>query len=409
MAKEVILTLDKLVYGGAALGRLPDGRAAFVPLALPGETVRARIVKEARGHVQARLIEVLTPAPQRISPRCPHFGLCGGCHYQHLSYADQLQAKEEILRDQLQRLGKIKEPPVQPIVPAPKPWHYRNHVQFHLDSAGRLGFIRQDNEGVLPIETCFLPEQPIADFWPQLQLDADTSLERISLRTDSYGDLMLTLYAASPDLPEIISEAGVSIAHVVADDTLLVGGDDHLTFEILGKSFRVSPAAFFQVNTLMAEKMVQHLLDNLHLPVRTVLDVYCGGGLFSAFLAPHCETLIGVETSPAACEDFSINLDACDHVALYEAPAEVVLPSLDVRADLIVVDPPREGLHPRALDAIVRAAAREIAYISCDPATLARDAARLQKQGYRLRQVTPFDLFPQTYHIESISFFDRAA
>ncbi len=389
------------------MGRLPDGRAVFVPFALPGETVRVRLTKESRGHAQAVLLDVLDSAPRRIAPRCPHFGICGGCHYQHLSYADQLSAKEAILRDQFRRLAKLETPPLRPIVPAPQSWHYRNHVQFHPAGSGRLGFVRQDHQGVLPIERCDLPEEPLRQFLPQLHLEAADGLEKISLRADSFGDIMLTLYAKNASLPEIISEAGISIAHVVDGDVLIVGGEDHLVFEIAGRAFRVSPDAFFQVNTAMAEKMVTHLLESLALPAKTILDVYCGGGLFSAFLAPHCETLIGIETSPAACQDFAFNLDEFDHVSLYEAPAEAVLPTLDVSADIVIVDPPREGLHPAALDAIVRAAPRELAYISCDPATLARDTARLLKQGYQLQHVTPFDLFPQTYHIESISLFTR--
>ncbi len=407
MKQEFIVTLDKLVYGGKALGRLPDGRAVFVPYALPGETVRLRLTKEAKRHAEAELLQVLAPAPRRSAPRCPHFGACGGCHYQHLPYEDQLQAKEAIVRDQLQRIGKLTAPPVQPIVPAPEPWGYRNHIQFHQAKDGRLGFVRAEGQGVLPIETCLLPEAPLADFWPLLDLEPLPGLERLSLRVDSRGALMLTFHAPPQALPEVVSEAGVSIAHVSQGEALILAGDDHLVFEVLGRPFRVSPGAFFQVNTAMAAKLVEHLLDLVTLPVDTIFDVYSGGGLFSAFLAPHCRQLIAVETSPAACEDFAVNLDEFDHVSLYEAPAEMVLPALDLRPDLVVVDPPREGLHPAALDAIVRAAPREIAYVSCDPATLARDAARLGRQGYRLQQVTPFDLFPQTFHIETVSLFRK--
>jgi 23S rRNA (uracil1939-C5)-methyltransferase len=158
----------------------------------------------------------------------------------------------------------------------------------------------------------------------------------------------------------------------------------------------------------MAGKMVSHLLERLHLsPQTTLIDVYCGGGLFSAFLAPRVGRLIGIESSPSACKDFAVNLDEFDHVELYEAPAEDVLPHLDAKPDAILVDPPRAGLERRALDGIATLNPQTIAYVSCDPATLARDIARLIANGYRLVEVTPFDLFPQTYHIESISILQK--
>jgi 23S rRNA (uracil1939-C5)-methyltransferase len=172
--------------------------------------------------------------------------------------------------------------------------------------------------------------------------------------------------------------------------------------------FHVSAASFFQVNTGMAEKMVTHLQAKLPAtPATTLLDVYCGVGLFSAFFAPRVGRLIGVESSPSACADFEINLDEFDNVELYEAPAEDVLPALDVKPDIVILDPPRAGLERRTLVALLVLDPQRIAYVSCDPSTLARDAARLYIGGFQLVQVTPFDLFPQTYHIESISIFEK--
>jgi 23S rRNA (uracil1939-C5)-methyltransferase len=182
--------------------------------------------------------------------------------------------------------------------------------------------------------------------------------------------------------------------------------------DILGRAFRVSAPSFFQVNTLMAEAMVNHVLAHLARlhplgPDSTVLDVYCGVGLFSAFLAQKAGRLIGVESSTSAVEDFINNLDEFENVEIYEDAAEAVLPQLTLQPDLILVDPPRSGLDRRALDGILALAPETLVYISCDPATLSRDARRLTTGGYQLRQVTPFDLFPQTYHIESISFWQR--
>jgi len=398
--------LEKLTYGGDALGRLEDGRAVFVPFALPGETVRTRVVEEKRGHVRAELVEVLEAAPQRIAPKCSHFGECGGCHYQNLSYEDQLKAKAEILRDQLMRIGRIENPPVMPIVPSPRAWNYRNHVQFHATHDGKLGYIGANNHSVIPVSECHLPGDALNDLWPTLQFEPGLGLERVSLRLGMDGETLLVL--ESPEPPELEIEADISVVHLLEGETVVMAGDDHLLVEVKGRPFKVSAASFFQVNIAMAEKMVDHLLENL--PVSRsglLMDVYCGAGLFSAFFAPRVGRLVGIEVSPSACEDFAANLDEFDNVELYEAPAENVLPALDLHPEAVIVDPPRAGLEKRALDAIQALGPRRIAYVSCDPSTLGRDASRLLTGGYRLIQVTPFDLFPQTYHIESISLFER--
>ena len=406
--------LEKLTYGGDALGRIPDspagtaGRAVFVPFGLPGETVRLRIIEQKRGHIRAELVEVLDPSPQRITPKCLHFGVCGGCAYQHLSYPAQLQVKTDILRDQLIRIGKIQDPPVQPIVASPQEWNYRNNIQFHLSRAGELGFIQSNGRDMFPISECHLPEAALNSVWPGLEFDPGLGLERISLRLGMEDEIMLVLESGNPEPPELELEAALSVVHLAGEDALVMAGEDAITIPVMGRPFHVSAASFFQVNTGMAGQMVQHLIDHLPVTPRTVLlDVYCGVGLFSAFFAGRVRRLIGIEASPSACADFAANLDEFDNVELYEAPAEHVLPGLDVRPDVVIVDPPRAGLDKGALDALVALQPARLAYVSCDPSTLGRDAARLISAGYRLVQVTPFDLFPQTYSIESISIFEK--
>ncbi len=402
------IILEKLVYGGDALGRLSDGRAVFIPFALPGETVRTRIVEEKRGLVRAELVEVLEPSPERIAPRCRHFGVCGGCHYQHLAYPAQLSAKAAILRDQLVRIGRIDEPPLQPIVPSPEAWNYRNHVQFHLSNAGKLGYIDAGGREVLAVSECHLPLGPLNELWPILEFDPGLGLERVSLRLGSGGEALLTLESNQADIPALELEADISVVHLSAGDAVVLAGEEALTIRVKERPFRVSAGSFFQVNTPMAEKMVEHLLACLPVSDETVLlDIYCGVGLFSAFFAPQVGRLIGIESSGAACEDFAANLDEFSNVELYEAPAEEALPALELAPEVVIVDPPRAGMEKRALEALLVLQPARIAYVSCDPSTLARDAARLLTGGYRLASVTPFDLFPQTYHIESISIFEK--
>jgi 23S rRNA (uracil1939-C5)-methyltransferase len=411
VVEPILVTLDKLTYGGDAMGRLPDARAVFVPFALPGEQVRIHLVEEKRGYARAELLEIIQPAPERIAARCPHFGICGGCHYQHLSYASQLEIKTGILRDQLTRIGQIANPPIQPIQPCPNPWNYRNHVQFHVHPDGRLGFQAPNSNRIIPIRECHLPEDPLNELWPKLEFETDTGIERLSLRLGVDEDIMLLLESRQPEIPGLDVQAGISVVHQYDGESLLLVGDDHIRMEIQSsqanqnRSFHVSAGSFFQVNTRMASAMVDHLLSNLPDNLDTLLDVYCGVGLFSAFLAPRVRHLIGIEASPAACEDFSLNLDEFDNVELYEATAEQALPALQVKPDLVLVDPPRAGLERSALEAILAMQPKTLAYISCDPATLARDARRLVDGGYQLQHITPFDLFPHTFHIESISFF----
>jgi len=408
-SNELDVTLTTLVYGGDALGRLGDGRAVFVPFCLPGERVRIELVEDKQHFARGRIVQVLEAAPERVAPRCKHYGKCGGCHYQHLSYAGQLRAKAEIVRDQLARIGHIQNPPVAEAIGAASPWNYRNHVQFHLDPDGQLGFVRSESRpatnAILPIQECHLPDETINGLWPQLAFDGKSGVSRAVIRTGSDDGVMLVLESDVPFVPELEIEAAISIAHVFGGDVLVQAGEDHIQFRVMGRDFRVSPTSFFQVNQIMAEKMIRHVLACMPASSSTLLDAYCGAGLFSAFLAPRCGRLIGIEASSAACADFAANLDEFDNVELYEDAAERVLPALDIKPDAVLVDPPRAGLERPALDALVRLAPGTIVYVSCDPATLARDAARLVAAGYLLESVTPFDMFPQTYHIESISVF----
>ena len=393
------------------MGRLADGRAVFVPFGLPGERVRITLTEEKRNFARGAIVEVLDASPLRIAPRCIHFGVCGGCHYQHLPYGEQLKAKREILRDQLTRIGKIENPPVQEMVPSPSPWNYRNHVQWHLTEVGKLGYMMAQTPRVFAIQECHLPEGSINAMWPRLEFEPEMDIERVSLRSGVDEELMLVLESDSPESPELEIEAGISVAHVFEENAVVIAGNDHLTIRVLDRDFRVSAASFFQVNTAMAGKMVEHLRANLPAdPSATLLDIYCGAGLFSAFFASTYERVIGIESSSSACEDFAFNLDEFENVELYEGLTEEILPNLirhvtDVT--YVILDPPRAGLDKAVVDEIIKLSPKVLAYVSCDPSTLARDAARLIHGGYKLKQVTPFDLFPQTFHIESISFFER--
>jgi 23S rRNA (uracil1939-C5)-methyltransferase len=409
MEKTYEIALTSFAYGGESIGRLPDGRAVFVPFALLGEKVRLELVEEKRGFARARLLEVLEPSAQRITPRCTHFGLCGGCHYQHLPYPAQLVAKTGILRDQLERLGGLQAPLVKPAVPSPQDYQYRNHVQFHLTREGKLGYHKPRSEQVFAIQECHLPEPALNELWPQLDFEAQSEIERIALRLGAQDDIQIILESRDPQPPAlVVEELPVSVVHLSPAGAQVLAGSPDISINVLGRDFRVSAGSFFQTNTAIAQALVEHVLASLELDQTTVaMDVYCGVGLFSAFLAPRVGRLVGVEASPSAADDFSANLDEFDNVELYEAPAEAVLPGLELKPDLVVVDPPREGIERSALDGLLRLAAPRLVYVSCDPATLGRDARRLAAGGYALEQATLFDQFPQTFHIESISLWAK--
>jgi 23S rRNA (uracil1939-C5)-methyltransferase len=407
--EELVVTLEKFTYGGECMGRLPDGRTVFVPFTLPGEQARIRLVEEKKSFARAKPLEIVSPSAERITPRCPHFGECGGCHYQHIQYAAQLEAKTAILRDQLHRLGGLDNPQVEQMVASPKEWYYRNYLQFHLSPEGKLGFQAERSRRVVTIRECHLPQEELNELWPKLELEPVPGLERVGLRLGENEEAMLILENSIPDTPELtIEELPVSAVHLSPAGSLVLAGSGFLSLEVMGRPFVVSAESFFQVNTLQAENMVRYLLEELPLrPETTLLEVYSGAGLFSAFLAPKVARLVAVEASPSACQDFETNLDEFDNVELYEATAEETLPALNLHPDVVLVDPPRAGLGQRAVQAILDLDAPTLGYVSCDPSTLARDAKALIMGGYLPVKITPFDMFPQTYHIESISVWKR--
>ncbi len=412
VVENQIVTLEKQAYGGECIAHLADGRAAFVPLGLPGEQVEIEITENKERYVRGRIVRTLTASPDRVVAPCAHFGVCGGCHYQHITYAQQLEVKSEVALDQFRRIGKLCNIPFSGITPSPKPFHYRNQVQFHPNESGKLCYQSLDGTGLLPIETCLLPNEAIADLWPQLVLEPDSGLKRVSFREDAYQNPMLVFEGEDEVAPEMDFELPVSATYLNPDgEAFTLAGEDFLVYEVLGKTLKVSPESFFQVNLPVATAMVSHVLS--HLPkdrFQHILELYSGVGLFSTFLADRAELLTAIESSPSSNYDFVDNLDAFDHVSLYEGSVESILPGLLTElkgVDLVVLDPPRAGLHPRALDALVTLLPQYICYVSCDPATLARDLQRLTKSGYTLKDLHLFDMFPQTYHVETMTVLRR--
>jgi len=406
------ITITKCVYGGDGMGRLADGRAVFVPFTLPGEEVLVEIVEDTRNFARGRVLQLLTPSSRRVPAPCPHFGECGGCHYQHASYPTQLALKLEILVDQLARLGGFSSPPISGITPSPKIWNYRNHVQFHLNALGQPGYMDISGTQVVPISQCWLPLPELELLRTQLDLSPDANLTRVSLRQDSLEEQFILLEGMEEIAPEMSLDLPASVSYQSPDGrAITLAGQDQLVYEVLGKQLIISPESFFQVNLSVAEKMLEYVLSLV--PEQKglrILELYSGAGFFSAFLAEKCQELTAVESSPSACYDFAANLDAYDHVSLYEGAVEAVLPALAEELqtpDLVLLDPPRAGLLPAARKALQTLNSARIIYVSCDPSTLARDLKHLCEAGYALQSVRAFDMFPQTYHIEAVAALTR--
>jgi len=376
------LRLEAMTYGGDALGRM-DGKVIFVRGGIAGEVVRAEIVEE-RGHfARAQVVEVVEPSPDRIQPRCSYFGFaanaCGGCHWQHIDYSAQLRFKAEIVREQLQRIGRMESGSVRETISSPDVWAYRNHAQFSVTPEGRLGFQAARSNRVVPISECHIVQPEIAEWLRGRQVGSVD--KRIEVRADSYGGV------------------GVWGANFQPPTS---------TFHILHSTFRVSHDSFFQVNTSLIETLVELALRGLSLQGgETVLDAYCGVGLFTRFIAPGAQRVIGIESSPSAVADARINLAEFAHIELHEGLVEKVLPKIEGAIDAAIVDPPRAGCGPQVIEALIDKRVKRLVYVSCDPATLARDARQLLGSGYSLIEVQPVDIFPHTYHIESVSLFNR--
>ena len=415
---QLTLELTTMSNGPDAIGRDPEtGRAVFVPFAIPGETVRAEIVEEKSTFARARLLDVITRSPDRVAPACKHFGPdgCGGCHYQHMSYAAQLKWKRQIVIDQLIRIGGIADPLVLNTIPSPDPLHCRNHVQFSQTPDGKLGFVSNSREAsVLPITECHIARPEIMELFGQIEIEK-LDVERIGVRVGSDGETMIVFESESGEPPDVEIELPISVATVNRDgEAFTMIASDHIVHEINGRPFRVSPGSFFQVNTAQAEALVRMVLDALSLKGgETVLDLYSGVGLFTAFIAPIAARVIGVESFSPAVHDAEANLDEFDNIELYESPVELALAHIaDTLSHTtthphVLLDPPRSGCNKIVTDYLLTLAAPRIVYVSCDPATLARDAKRLIAGGYRLVSAQPLDMFPQTHHIETVAVFEK--
>ena len=426
------LTIEKLVYGGDGLARLPadehgPGKAVFVPFVLEGERVEASLSEQRRGFARGEAKTILQASSQRVEPYCPYFRGCGGCHYQHASYEHQLEIKAAILKENLRRIAKLELEAEITIHPS-LPWNYRNRTRLKVRAAPEfaLGYYKFSSHELLPVEECPvsspLINRAIAAFWQmgrgrtvpdgiheiefftnaddaQLLIEACCEPGTPSTRVREWAD------ALPSTLPEVagivVSKARSSrMSGATEPKQVAASGAGELTYKTDAASYRVSAGAFFQVNRHLINELVKIVTEGYS--GETAVDLYAGVGLFSTVLSRRFAQVIAVEASQTSHADLLHNSPA--NVKAVRAVTADFLRSPDgkLRPDLVVVDPPRSGLGASVVQSLVGLGAHRMTYISCDPATASRDLAGLLGAGYRIEQVHLVDLFPQTYHLESV-------
>ena len=442
----MLVNIEKLIYGGEGLAH-HEGATVFVPLVLPGEKVEASAIERKKKFVRARFERVVEPSPERVAAPCPHFGVCGGCNYQHIPYEGQLQYKIEILRETLRRLGRI-EWTGEIKAHASPPWNYRNRAQWKIRPAERpavetgsqaepklaIGYFRANTTALCAVRECPilspLLEKTLQALRAAVEKDAfPRALREIEAfaNADDSKLLLTATFSGFPSRAAELAETFRGIAPQIESllffdptrERMELFGPGFIDYETLGVKYRVGHLSFFQVNRFLVEDLAREVAG----PESTAgegggrglaLDLYAGVGLFAAPLARHFEHVVAVESNPAAARDLQANVLASGSagaraVEVRANDAEQFLERYKEKPDLVVLDPPRAGLEPGAVKRLLRIAPRRIAYVSCEPPTLARDLAALLHGGYDIEGIQLFDLFPQTFHMEAVARLRRRA
>ena len=375
-----------MANGGDGIGRR-DGKAVFVPGGIPGDVVEVEIVDVKKRFERARMIAVVDPSPDRVEPPCRYFDRCGGCTWQHASYEAQLRWKAETVRGQLRHLGGIEDVDIREIVAPGSPFNYRNRIDLRVEG-GRPALFEEGSHDLVPIDVCIIAEHDLVDLFGRL---GDLrGVDRLTIRTGA--NTAETVVVLDGELPASADDWGVPF-----------GGDDVVLHEeIAGEVFQITGTAFFQVNSDGAAALVDLVREAADVgPHDRVLDAYAGGGLFTRTVAEAGAEATAIESDELALEDLLANTEA----AVLEGDVADALAEVPADWDTVVVDPPRTGLGPEVVDALVGLRPATIASVSCDVASFARDASALVEGGYRLEWIRPVDMFPQTPHIETVARF----
>ncbi len=413
----MLVEIEKLIYGGLGFARV-DGKATFVRGGIPGDLLEVTVVKDKRTFAEARIVRIIRPSPERTVPKCPVFGTCGGCQWQHINYAFQLRAKEQILAETLVRIGGFRELNIEPIVPSPYEYGYRERVTLSAwleDRKFKLGYHEKGEFRRVPINACPIASEVINseiedlnEFFLKDEYDS-LPFNRINIVSD--GKRACVTFSCIPNGGEGYVYSGSKEVHELNEAFKDLGFEDHgehvFQFESLGLKFNSVPSIFMQANSRTNEQLVSTVLDWAKLEGNEeVLDLFSGVGNFSLHLAKSARGVLGVDVSKTAVSLARRNSKAnmienvrfvCSSVASFVATNS----HQRSKFDLIILDPPREGARD-ILEDLLRLSPKRLIYVSCNPSTLARDLKSLTENDYKLEKIRPFDMFPQTFHIESV-------
>lgn len=409
MNDELIeIELEAMANGGSALGR-HGKQTVFVPYTIPGERVQARIVENRSRVVFAEGITLLDASADRVYPRCKHFGIngrCGRCHWQHIRYEAQLLLKQDVLADQLARIGGFDDADVRPVIASPDEWGYNYHMTMRVGDDGKLGFPSIDDNRIIAIEECHILNPDLLALYHALDLDFD-GLRRVRFQIGSDGQHMLILTMAGENAPELETDMPTSVNLLLDDgEPINLIGESHSRYTVDERAFRVTAGSSFRANVSQLPNLVRAVMEGLD-GSESVLDLYSGVGLFSAFVAEHADLVTLVESFPPAATDADENLVDFENVDILEGTVEDALTDLDDEYNAAILDPPDDGLSTEVVDALSERAIPRLVYVSGDPATLARDVKRLVNHGYQMVYAQPIDLAPQTFYIDTVAVLER--
>lgn len=444
----VTVTIEDMGTDGEGIGKV-EGFTLFIKDALIGDVVEAKLMKVKKSYGYARLINIVTPSPDRVNPKCPVYRQCGGCQIQAMDYQAQLKFKERKVKGNLERIGGFEGISLEPIIGMENPYHYRNKAQFPVgtDKTGEIvtGFYAGRTHNIIPNRKCYLGSEinetileVVLEYMKKYNVSAyDESngkglVRHILVRTGfTSGEIMVCLVINGRKLPKAekliealtkihgmtsitlnINEKRTNV--ILGEEVLLLWGTTYIQDNIGDITYRISPLSFYQVNPVQTKKLYETALEYADLKgEETVWDLYCGIGTISLFLAQRAKKVYGVEIVPQAIEDAKENalLNHIDNAEFYVGKAEEVLPKLyeseGIYADVIVVDPPRKGCDEKCLETIVKMQPKRVVYVSCDSATLSRDLRYLCDRGYEVQRVRACDMFPMTGHVETVCLLSK--
>lgn len=434
---SITLHIERLAYGGKGIAHFPNGKTVFVEGACPGDDVEVEVTSERSNLAEAKVVNVLSASPQRIAPKCPYYGACGGCPWQIIEYDTQLEWKRLFVVDSLTRLGGFENADelVRPCIRSNKEWEYRNKIELVSDVVNGklvLGFHAQGDNGIVPVNECrMLPRalakapKSVAGALRYLKAD-ENGLERVGLRVSTRtGENQIALWTRTGGFPRAAAAnvLGSTFKHSSLVRVLVKGepkarkvagvelldGIERWHERLNDIRMGVSAPSFFQVNSRGAESLIALVMDGLGVEEgSSACDLYCGAGTFTLPLAEVCDEVFAIEAASSSVRDLRHNLDE-NGLDADVIGGDAARESAGIgHIDHLVVDPPYAGLATEVFDRIGELDPRRIAMVSCNPTTLARDLKRLVEQGYAIERVTPVDLFPQTFHVESVAILGKA-